>query len=251
MTGFINAPLRFAALMSAAISVEAEPTIDLVNKMKYYYKELHTADVRTFARTRIQSALGPRTHSASGSGRVTHSRSGSRQASCPETIIEKKKHNLSILKTDPWWQRRSGKRILAVLQVQDPHNPRKYKYVRGMNSEISMPGGSFCAERAAIASALSSIIGLKPEHIVGVAVLDATNQADKTAANPLPPCGVCSEWISKICAERKKRGQKDDFTLVMFPDCTFAKCIKKSWAVYEVEKRQSLMAGEVADAQEM
>ena len=60
-----------------------------------------------------------------------------------------------------------------------------------------MPSGSLCAERNAFGTAVSMYPFLRREDFVAVAVLSLTSGAGNL--NPLPPCGVCSEWIEKVC----------------------------------------------------
>jgi cytidine deaminase len=52
---------------------------------------------------------------------------------------------------------------------------------RGMNVEVSMPTGSLCSERAAIASALASDPSLSRRHFKLIAVLSHSLQTPSTA----------------------------------------------------------------------
>lgn len=90
-----------------------------------------------------------------------------------------------------FWHRKSGAVVLAVLLIRLETG---LVTVRGMNSEVSLPSGSVCAERAAIAGALSRYLSLSRSDFVSIAVL-SQNPSDR---NPMKPCGVCREWISKI-----------------------------------------------------
>jgi cytidyltransferase-like protein len=60
-----------------------------------------------------------------------------------------------------------------------------------MNTEVSLPAGTLCAERSAIARAATEF--QKASSIVAIAKIDAD---DKT--NPLWPCEVCESWLAKL-----------------------------------------------------
>jgi len=62
---------------------------------------------------------------------------------------------------------------------------------RGMNTEVSLPSGSLCAERAAIGRAASNFH--HASDIVVVATVDPDNKL-----NPLWPCEVCQSWLAKL-----------------------------------------------------
>ena len=94
---------------------------------------------------------------------------------------------------DPFWHRKSHKIVLSVLGLS---LGGELTFVRGCNVEVSMPSGSLCAERNALGTALSMYPALAREDFVAVAVLSLTSGA--RSLNPLPPCGVCSEWFEKI-----------------------------------------------------
>ena len=94
---------------------------------------------------------------------------------------------------DPFWHRKTKKIVLAVVALRTPRGP---EFVRGCNLEVSMPSGSLCAERNAIGTAVAMYPDVKRENFRGVAVLSLT-EGDSNL-NPLPPCGVCSEWLEKI-----------------------------------------------------
>jgi len=90
---------------------------------------------------------------------------------------------------DPFWQRKSQKAVLAVVVCRSQTgNLTAY---RGMNTEVSLPAGSFCAERAAIAQSASAF--QRASEIVAVAVVDPDDKL-----NPLWPCEVCQSWLSKL-----------------------------------------------------
>jgi cytidine deaminase len=68
-----------------------------------------------------------------------------------------------------FWLRKTHQPVLAILVTQkDGESP---KYWRGMNVEVSMPTGSLCSERAAIAAALAQDPTLSRRHFRMIAVL--------------------------------------------------------------------------------
>lgn len=81
---------------------------------------------------------------------------------------------------ESFWMRKSRKPVLAVLlvrwprQLQEAHSLPEYEVFRGINLEVSLPTGSLCSERAAIAAALASRPFLRREHFVAIAVLSAS-----------------------------------------------------------------------------
>lgn len=90
---------------------------------------------------------------------------------------------------DAFWHRKSHQVVLAVVVCR--LDDGTLVPFRGMNTEVSLPAGSLCAERAAIARAASD---LRAAHeIVSVAVLDP-----KDKINPLWPCEVCQSWLAKL-----------------------------------------------------
>ena len=108
---------------------------------------------------------------------------------------------------DPFWHRKSKKIVLAIVALKMGDD---VLFVRGCNLEVSMPSGSLCAERNAIGTALTMYPGLGRADFRGVAVLSLTGGKDNL--NPLPPCGVCSEWLEKI------QEVNPDFRVVTFSD---------------------------------
>ena len=96
---------------------------------------------------------------------------------------------------DHFWHRKSKKIVLAVVALNVP-GTAQLTFVRACNLEVSMPSGSLCAERNAIGTALSMYPTAHRKDFRGVAVLSLTSGEDNL--NPLPPCGVCSEWLEKI-----------------------------------------------------
>jgi len=67
---------------------------------------------------------------------------------------------------------------------------------RGMNTEVSLPSGSLCAERAAIGRAASHFH--RASDIVAVATVDADDKI-----NPLWPCEVCKSWLVKLRSQSR------------------------------------------------
>jgi cytidine deaminase len=92
-----------------------------------------------------------------------------------------------------FWHRKSRKPVLAVVVVctNSADDGDQFVTYRGMNTEVSLPAGSLCAERAAIAAAASD---LRPaSSIVAISVMDADNKI-----RPLWPCEVCQSWLVKL-----------------------------------------------------
>jgi len=80
-----------------------------------------------------------------------------------------------------FWLRKSSKPVLAVLLVRWPPELRakvpglpEHEIFRGVNMEVSLPTGSLCSERAAMAQALARRPFLRRRHCVGIAVLSAS-----------------------------------------------------------------------------
>ncbi|CAE7681481.1 NPC1 [Symbiodinium sp. CCMP2592] len=105
---------------------------------------------------------------------------------------------------DPFFHRKSDRVVLAVLHVEDGGQAR---FARGINSEVSLPTGSICAERAAIGNARANYPGVVCSHMKGIAVLEVPStvpyggENPVALQNPLPPCGACREWLNKIQEE--------------------------------------------------
>mmetsp|Transcript_65838 Transcript_65838/g.152996 ORF Transcript_65838/g.152996 Transcript_65838/m.152996 type:complete len:319 (+) Transcript_65838:44-1000(+) len=93
---------------------------------------------------------------------------------------------------DAFWQRKSRQTVLAVAVCRC--SDESLVAYRGMNTEVSLPSGSLCAERAAIASAASSFHAAR--EIEALAVMDPDDKI-----NPLWPCDVCQSWLSKLRTE--------------------------------------------------
>jgi len=66
----------------------------------------------------------------------------------------------------------------------------------GVNIEISSYGLTLCAERSALAAALSD--GAGPITAIAVACIDATPDAPLGARTP---CGACRQWIADLAPE--------------------------------------------------
>lgn len=129
-----------------------------------------------------------------------------------------------------FWLRKSKQLVLSILAVQV--EGEEMKYFRGMNLEVSLPAGSLCAERNAIGTAVASMPFLKRKEFMGIGTviinladielsspsggdlaslsssgMDSEGQDDlgHEDDNPIWPCGVCSEWISKITSKIDKK----------------------------------------------
>lgn len=135
------------------------------------------------------------------------------------------------VRRDDFWHRKSEQVVLAIAMVRDPiqkttktiRYPKEdleskrgmagnrgnssldtspleeqsveydgYLYCRGMNTEVSLPAGSLCAERVAICSCVSNRPMLFRADFVAIAVVDPTD-----TRNPIETCGVCAEYIRK------------------------------------------------------
>lgn len=105
----------------------------------------------------------------------------------------------------PWWRRKSGLEVLALLLV---HDGEKYHAFRGSNIEPSTPTGSLCAERLSIGRAVCDLPHIKRSDFRAIAVwcpgeLD-DDEDTRTPINPIAPCGVCGEWLKKIVEESEQ-----------------------------------------------
>ncbi|CAK9037622.1 Polycystin-2 [Durusdinium trenchii] len=81
--------------------------------------------------------------------------------------------------TDNFWQRKSRKVVISVVVCAQEDGT--LHALRGMNTEVSLPSGSLCAERAGIARAASEFFHAK--SIKAIAVLDPSGEIA-----PLWPC---------------------------------------------------------------
>ncbi len=90
------------------------------------------------------------------------------------------------------------------------------KVYTGVNIEISSYGLTLCAERSALASALSH--GDKEITQIAVACLDTPPDAP---TNERTPCGACRQWISDLAPSAMLYidGIDHDFTIAdLLPD---------------------------------
>ncbi|QBD79823.1 cytidine deaminase [Ktedonosporobacter rubrisoli] len=80
----------------------------------------------------------------------------------------------------------------------------------GVNIEVSSYGLTLCAERSALAAALS--VGAGPITQVAVACIDAPPQAP---LDERTPCGACRQWLSDLAPEAQVYidGIEHDFTV--------------------------------------
>ena len=80
----------------------------------------------------------------------------------------------------------------------------------GVNVEISSYGLTLCAERAALAAAISA--GADPITQIAVACIDAPSEAP---ANERTPCGACRQWLADLAPQATIfiDGVPDDFTI--------------------------------------
>jgi len=90
---------------------------------------------------------------------------------------------------DPFWTRKSGKPVLSVVVCRKREGGLQAH--RGMNTEVSLPAGSLCAEIAAIARAASDFA--QASDVIAIATADPTERL-----NPLWPCEVCQSWLAKL-----------------------------------------------------
>jgi cytidine deaminase len=81
----------------------------------------------------------------------------------------------------------------------------------GVNIEISSYGLTLCAERAALAAALSA--GSSPITAVAVACIDAPPQATLSQRTP---CGACRQWLADLAPQATIYidGSTQDFSVV-------------------------------------
>lgn len=94
---------------------------------------------------------------------------------------------------DAFWHRKSGQPVLsiAVCRSDEKDDGESFVAYRGMNTEVSLPCGSLCAERAAIARAASDF--QHASRLLAIAVVDPSERI-----NPLWPCEVCQSWLAKL-----------------------------------------------------
>ena len=95
------------------------------------------------------------------------------------------------------WHLNSSKKVACCIYL-----PNRDDYIIAQNIGISYVTGSLCAERAAVAIAVSKYPDLQFEEITNIFVLGEKN--------PLLPCGVCCEWLYKINPQMQLYTLKDD-----------------------------------------
>jgi cytidine deaminase len=80
----------------------------------------------------------------------------------------------------------------------------------GVNVEISSYGLTLCAERSALAAAISA--GASPVTQVAVACIDTPPEAP---ANERTPCGACRQWLADLAPQATIYidGIAEDFTI--------------------------------------
>lgn len=105
---------------------------------------------------------------------------------------------------DDFWHRKSGKPVLSVVVCRCEDGT--FTAYRGRNTEVSLPAGSLCAERAAIARAASEF--RRASELVVVATMDPLDRI-----NPLWPCEVCQSWLYKL------RSQSPAINVVAVSSC--------------------------------
>ena len=94
-------------------------------------------------------------------------------------------------------------RVGAALKAGD-------KFFTGVNIEISSYGLTLCAERSALATAISAGAG-SITHIA-VACIDIPAQAPLAARTP---CGACRQWLADLAPQATIYidGSEQDFTI--------------------------------------
>lgn len=133
---------------------------------------------------------------------------------------------------DPYFHRKSNRVVLALLHLDYAGSSQ---FVRGINTEVSLPTGTLCAERAAVVHARTAFPKVTRQHMKGIAVIEVpfTPNASKpdirNLNNPLPPCGACREWLEKIQEE------SPEFYVLTYPDLTFSEVHERFlfWSVQE------------------
>jgi cytidine deaminase len=107
-------------------------------------------------------------------------------------IIEKTAK--TCIEKGDWWQKKKKDKPLKKVgaSVSYQINGTK-KFVTAVNYELSMPGGSRCAEQNAVGIAIALEPKLKFENIKEVVVY-----GDGGLTNPCSPCGVCMENLRKL-----------------------------------------------------
>ena len=83
------------------------------------------------------------------------------------------------------WHTNSPKKVAASIFLRQRND-----CIVAQNIGISKVTGTQCAERSALAVALSKYPDLAMQEITDILILGETN--------PILPCGVCCEWLYKI-----------------------------------------------------
>jgi len=138
-------------------------------------------------------------------------------------LTERLQEYMNEVKNTPpstWFHRKSYRLVLSMLQIKNPRTG-SFEFIRGINSEISLPTGSVCAERAAITAARSRFPDLKRKHFYAIAVMDfplfnENKQPLRPVSNPLGPCGGCREYLHKF------HEKNENFRVITYSgiDCT-------------------------------
>jgi len=138
-------------------------------------------------------------------------------------LTERLQEYMNEVKNTPpstWFHRKSYRLVLSMLQIRNPRTG-SFEFIRGINSEISLPTGSVCAERAAITAARSRFPDLKRKHFYAIAVVDfplfnEDKQPLRAVSNPLGPCGGCREYLHKF------HEKNENFRVITYSgtDCT-------------------------------
>lgn len=105
----------------------------------------------------------------------------------------------SSIDKNTYWIRKSKKVVLAMLCIYQDG----YKFVPGINIEVSIATGSICAERNAISSALSLYPNLLKNDIQCIAI--GSFNLETRQLNPIRPCCVCGAWLDKIWGKEWKK----------------------------------------------
>jgi cytidine deaminase len=104
--------------------------------------------------------------------------------------------------------------LLALAREAAQHAYARYSHFRvgaalkageriftGVNIEISSYGLTLCAERSALAAALSAGVGPQTSHLIthiAVACIDARPEAGPAER---VPCGACRQWIADLAPD--------------------------------------------------
>eukprot|EP00439_Symbiodinium_sp_Y106_P060506 s2574_g8.t4 len=101
---------------------------------------------------------------------------------------------------DVFWQRKSNKAVLSILLCRSESGD--WCTYHGMNTEVSLPSGSVCAERAAIVRAASDFRHVTPAATGILSMLLFPTDA-RLRTWPASPCSVqvCQSWLSKLRQE--------------------------------------------------